>query len=195
MSRISSIFSLVVLVVAGCQSNPNSEASKLNTDIQESTDSLMNRSKELALLTGKTLKGELMSAIQRGGVQEAINYCNVNALALTDSISKNKQVTIQRVAERNRNPENKLDDTSQEVFDSMKQAIQAGKKPEPIIVSSANKHVFFAPIRLEGACLSCHGTEDQIGKENLAIIQSHYPNDKAVGFQPGDLRGMWRIEL
>jgi hypothetical protein len=195
MGRASLVFGFIALVTISCQLSPNDDTSELNTVIEENIDSLMNRGKELATLTGKTLKGELMSAMKQGGVQEAINYCNVNALALTDSISENQKVRIQRIAERNRNPANTLDNASLEVFNSMKRAVQTGDKLKPIIVSSDGNEVFYAPIRLEGACLSCHGTKDQIGEENLAIIQSRYPNDKAVDFKPGDLRGMWKIEL
>jgi len=49
---------------------------------------------------------------------------------------------------------------------------------------------------MQKKCLVCHGT---IGKEMAAktnaTIKSFYPNDLAIGFQEGDLRGIWSIVL
>ena len=52
-----------------------------------------------------------------------------------------------------------------------------------------------APILLAApVCLQCHGSpEKDIAPATMAAIKKLYPEDKATGFQLGDLRGLWRV--
>jgi len=49
------------------------------------------------------------------------------------------------------------------------------------------------PIRLKGECQMCHGPADSIDEEVLAAIGENYPEDQAVGFAEGDLRGWFWV--
>lgn len=42
------------------------------------------------------------------------------------------------------------------------------------------------PIRVESACLACHGEKDS----RPAFVKEKYPEDRAYGFRKGDLRGV-----
>jgi hypothetical protein len=43
-------------------------------------------------------------------------------------------------------------------------------------------------------CLNCHGTPGKhIQDATLTKIQQLYPEDRAVNFKEGDLRGLWHI--
>lgn len=42
------------------------------------------------------------------------------------------------------------------------------------------------PIRVEAACLACHGQKDS----RPAFIQARYPADRAYGYEAGELRGI-----
>ena len=47
-----------------------------------------------------------------------------------------------------------------------------------------------------GLCLNCHGEPGkEINESTLEKINSLYPEDKAIDFKVGDLRGMWSIEM
>jgi len=48
---------------------------------------------------------------------------------------------------------------------------------------------YYRPISLVATCLACHGKLEQISPSVLAAIRKIYPEDQAVGFQEGDLRG------
>ena len=53
---------------------------------------------------------------------------------------------------------------------------------------------FFAPILDKGLCLTCHGiVGETLLPENDEKIKTLYPEDKAVGYSEGDLRGVWSI--
>jgi Fe-S cluster biogenesis protein NfuA len=52
---------------------------------------------------------------------------------------------------------------------------------------------YIKPIVTEGICLSCHGSENTISDNVKQILSKKYPEDKAVGYSIGDLRGIISI--
>jgi hypothetical protein len=45
-------------------------------------------------------------------------------------------------------------------------------------------------------CLNCHGEPGQdITAETLRAINTHYPEDKAIGYRANQLRGIWVVEM
>ena len=51
---------------------------------------------------------------------------------------------------------------------------------------------YVEPILLQPLCTACHG--EKISKEVAIIIDEMYPEDQAVGFKTGDLRGVFWVE-
>jgi hypothetical protein len=45
------------------------------------------------------------------------------------------------------------------------------------------------PIVMQAMCTACHGSTEQITPSVKAKLEQMYPNDKAVDYKPGDLRG------
>mgnify|MGYP001033651088 CR=1 FL=1 len=136
----------------------------------------------------QTLSGELKAAMGRGGVKEAVAYCNVEAYPLTDSVGEQFGVELMRVAEKYRNPDNALTDFDEKQFAEMK----AGE--EKLLKLHQGNAVYYKRIDLAPQCLSCHGDPGaDIADPDYALIKEKYPDDQAIGFQPGDLRGMWKI--
>ncbi len=152
--------------------------------------------KEIAQTTAKTLSGHVKKAIKEKGPIEAINFCKLSAYPLTDSLSELYKVKISRVAIKNRNPENKATAKDLEIFKKYEELIAKGEKVKPEIKSDNDKIVFYAPIRLQQACLICHGTpQSEIPDTLFKHIQTLYPDDLAVNFKEGDLRGIWKLEF
>ena len=102
---------------------------------------------------------------------------------------------IQRVATKYRNPENEATGYDIEVIDGYLANKAVGKDLAPQIhINEEGQSVFYAPIVLKAACISCHGhPESQVKTETLSALAEAYPNDKATGFEEGDLRGLWKI--
>lgn len=63
--------------------------------------------KEHALIAKQALGGQLMQALAAGGTTFALDYCNVEAFNITDSVSNKAQVKISRASDNYRNPNNK----------------------------------------------------------------------------------------
>ena len=62
--------------------------------------------RQLAMATQSQLGKNLIAAIQRGGTEEAIPFCSIKAIPLTDSMAVAAKAKIQRVTDRPRNPLN-----------------------------------------------------------------------------------------
>jgi hypothetical protein len=50
------------------------------------------------------------------------------------------------------------------------------------------------PIKLKAECQMCHGPAEEIDEAVMAAISESYPEDQAVGFVEGDLRGWFWVE-
>ncbi|MDZ7763171.1 MAG: DUF3365 domain-containing protein [Melioribacteraceae bacterium] len=48
---------------------------------------------------------------------------------------------------------------------------------------------YMQPLFVGGPCLTCHGDENKMSDEIKSLLSESYPNDKAVGYKAGDLRG------
>lgn len=170
-----------------CQSN---EASLSGAEKKEYRKQGM----QVIQATFKTLSGEVMQAMKRGGVEEAIPYCQLSAYPLTDSIARTQGVQLKRAAVRYRNPDNKATDKEAEIYSRYQEQLQQGESPGPVVERYEGVVSMYAPIVLQGQCVSCHGTVGEgIATENYEIIKAKYPNDKAINFAPGDLRGIWHV--
>lgn len=152
--------------------------------------------KSIALATKKTLGKNLQNAMQNGGVENAVTYCNLAALPLVDSLSRSFDAEIRRVTLKPRNPNNDANEIEMKIMEAYdfqhkdSIALEANVQTLP-----NNKYLFTKPILVESAlCLTCHGmSENGLLKETEDFIRSKYPDDKATGYSIGDLRGMWSI--
>lgn len=151
---------------------------------------------EITDSTGKSLVGALTGAMQEGGISHALKFCNENALDITDKMSQKYGVKISRIAAKNRNENNYANEKELELLASWEEKIKNNEPLEPELLTKDKKKIFYRPITTQGMCLSCHGTVGEfISNENYEIIESLYPNDKAIGFEMGSLRGAWKVEF
>jgi len=143
----------------------------------------------------KAIKSALLVAVKEGGLENALEYCNLKALPITDSVSASENVQIMRLAKKYRNPLNTINNNESRIYNDYEMLVENGDSLYPIILADENNHpVFYKPILVDALCLNCHGTPgEQISPELVKKIVELYPNDKATGFKIGDLRGMWSV--
>jgi len=198
-----------LLVLSGCDTKPNAartETAPLPASITlppsglpaEAEQVLRERGKAIVKQAGALLSSNLLGAIQARGITNALAYCSVQALPLTDSVGSNTQVTLRRVSHKARNPQDRADPFELEVLRRFQSELKPQQPPGPFLTSNrADTVTFFSPILINDAlCLNCHGQPGtDIVPENLAFIRSLYPQDGATGFKLGDLRGAWRVDF
>ncbi|MBR9922502.1 MAG: DUF3365 domain-containing protein [Bacteroidetes bacterium] len=157
----------------------------------------MKKGKEIAGATFATLSSNLQKAMQEGGVENAVKFCNLAAYPLTDSLAKVHNAQIRRTSLKPRNPQNAPSPEEKAVLTTYQEQEAAGKELKPLIEEIDPKTIaFYAPIRTNELCLNCHGNPGEtLKKSDYAIINGLYPDDAAIGYQAGELRGMWSIQF
>ena len=146
--------------------------------------------KNIAEETKKNLVTNLTKKISEKGAENALEFCNVNAIPLTKQLEDQHNVMIKRVSDKNRNPDNAANETERKYIYFFKEQLALKQKLE----AKFDNGVFYAPITTNNMCLQCHGSEKDIKPETLAKIKSLYPNDKAIGYQENEMRGLMVIK-
>jgi hypothetical protein len=104
-------------------------------------------------------------------------------------ISAERGWVVQQLAEKYRNPAHKLDAEAQELHE------QFAKSPDLTdtwIRTVRNGRVgwrYARRITVQSSCLACHGPKQQ----RPDFVKKGYPNDRAYGFEVGDLRGLYSV--
>lgn len=157
------------------------------------------RGKAIAAETFALLRTNLHTAIQAGGISNALPFCSAAAAPLSLAQARKHGVTLKRVSHKARNPAGQANADEMAVIAEFEKALSLSTNPPPAFATNlvAGHATFFAPITINHElCLKCHGEPGKdIAPGTLALIRKLYPRDEAVGFKPGQLRGAWRIDF
>lgn len=174
------------------------EAVKMNVQYVSGADEVtyLKLGKEITDTVGKTLKSNLVKAMQSGGPMNAVQFCNAKAMELTDVYSKKYNTDVKRISDKNRNPQNAASEVEVLVIEDFKRMLENGEPLSPkVAIDLDGKKNYYAPIFTGGVCLTCHGNPKNMQPELLAAIDNLYPADKAKGYAVDELRGIWSIKF
>ncbi len=158
---------------------------------------MLSQSRSISQSMLKELGQKLQTAMADGGAVNAIGVCNTQAPDIAGRVSSQHQVKLSRVGTRARNPVMGVpNDWQAKALAQFEAALARGDKPadmefsETVTQADGGKEFHFAkPIVLQPMCVACHGGTEQISPEVKAKLSELYPLDKAVNYQPGQLRG------
>ncbi|MDP2833403.1 MAG: DUF3365 domain-containing protein [Pseudomonadota bacterium] len=177
---------LPLLLLAGCAGTPNTEKQAALTDSARQTAA--------GLL--QTLGGELKAAMTADGPAAAIGVCKERAPKIAAEAAQKTGFSIKRASPKNRNPKAVPDAWESEALASLEKRLAAGEKPETLDMSAVvdtpeGKLFRYAKaLPTQAVCLNCHGDPDKLSPEVKAKLAIEYPNDKAVGYSAGMIRGV-----
>ncbi|MDP2432838.1 MAG: DUF3365 domain-containing protein [Pseudomonadota bacterium] len=177
---------LPLLLLAGCAATPNAEKQAALTDSARQTAA--------GLL--QTLGGELKAAMAAGGPAAAIGVCKERAPKIAAEAAQKTGFSIKRASPKNRNPKAVPDAWETAAQASLEARMAAGEKPETLDMSAVvdtpeGKLFRYAKaLPTQAVCLNCHGDPDKLSPEVQAKLATEYPNDKAVGYSTGMIRGV-----
>ena len=161
-----------------------------------SDTSYLSIGKQYAMKTKSVLGRNLLTAIQSKGTAEALNFCNVRAIPLTDSMAQELNISIQRVSDQPRNPDNQANEEQLQYIRRAKNKIMQGQKISPVIKELNGSMLAYYPIMTNQMCLQCHGEAGKdITEETLNRINQLYPDDKAKNYKANQLRGIWVVHM
>lgn len=185
-------FFSAIILLAQCTNQPTEQTTLSETE----RAAYLEQGQQYALQTQSILGKNLMQAVQTGGPAHALTFCNEQAIPLTDSMSAQLGVSLKRVSDQHRNPDNAANQAELAYIQRAKAAIGEGNVPAGEIQRRGEQIVGYYPILTNDLCLNCHGDPDEdITAETLQAINTHYPEDKAVGYRANQLRGIWVVEM
>jgi hypothetical protein len=157
------------------------------------------RSRLLADRYMNELREALQDAMQTGGPIAAIEVCRVRAPQIAAEVSAGSGARVDRTALRVRNPSAAPDEVDAAVLRQFAAELQAGAPPpdplpEAVYVLRRTGGVegrYLRAIPTQPLCVTCHGAT--LAPEIAAAVRKAYPDDAAIGFAPGELRGAVRV--
>ena len=191
MQKISIVSILIVstTLLISC----NNSAQKENKTVELTP---VEKGLNFAMQTKAVLGKALMNAINTKGTENALAFCSSKAYHLTDSVALSINADIKRVSDKNRNPLNFANNEELTYIVKAKELLIKGEKVNPQMTETNTEMIGYYPIMMENMCLQCHGTaETEVLPNTLEKINSIYPNDKAIGYKSGELRGIWVVKM
>lgn len=190
--NLSIIIVLALLTSCSGPGNTKSEA----PEVSGTSPELYDKARDISSIAMAELMRSVKKALDKGGPVYAIEYCNLHASPLADSISKEHNCKIERVSLKYRNKNNAPQ--GMEEMALMNHYLEASLEKKPMmdtVVQVSGKIIYYRPIVVGmELCLNCHGKlREDISDSTLTAIYKHYPGDKAVNYSMGDFRGAWRI--
>jgi hypothetical protein len=96
---------------------------------------------------------------------------------------------VAQLAEKYRNPANKLDWEARLAYKVMEDSPELMGMWIRTEMDGESGDRYFRRIVVERACLACHGAK----AKRPQFIKDTYPNDRAYNFKEGDLRGIYSV--
>jgi hypothetical protein len=93
-----------------------------------------------------------------------------------------------RTSPRLRNPGNAPPAWARPYVDAVPEGAPASKYA-PMVVDLGETVGVLRPIATQALCLRCHGAPDSLSTDLAQVLRASYPQDRAVGFREGDVRG------
>lgn len=151
--------------------------------------------RQVASTVPPRLLAVLQAEIARGGPAGAVEVCRDKAPAMARTASQETGWSIRRVSLRNRNPKAVPDAWERAALEDFDRRAAAGVPPAQLerveVVSDGGRRLqrYMRALPTQDLCTQCHGTPDRISPAVTAKLAQFYPQDRATGYQVGQIRG------
>jgi len=184
------------VLLISCE-NQSDKQQTIDNIVTIDTTAVIEEGRAISKAAFNTLSSNLKQAMEEGGVEFALKFCNLEAMPLTDSLSSNYGIELRRASHQPRNPVNRADSLEMKTIVEYLSQIKEKGELKPVTYVRDKTIYYHAPIRITNQlCLNCHGKRGtDIAESDFETIQELYPEDEATGFEMGQLRGIWSIDF
>ena len=140
-----------------------------------------------------SLLRQLHARLDTGGPAGAFEACHIEATDLTRRLGRYEGIAAGFTSDRLRNPTNKPKGWAAGLV-----AEHAGRRARDVdgfAVDLGNRIGVLRPMFEQAICTSCHGPVDRVTPAVQRLITERYPNDRAIGFAEGEIRGWFWVEM
>ncbi|MCP4389502.1 MAG: DUF3365 domain-containing protein [Gammaproteobacteria bacterium] len=142
---------------------------------------------------GGSLKPELKNAIQTGGPAHAISICSEKAPSIAQRLSNDSGWMVKRVSLKARNRTALPDAWEKKVLQQFDQRQANGESAAKMAYAEIvdGSFRFMKAQGVEAVCMNCHAAE--VKPEVEAALKEKYPQDRARGYELGQIRGAFSL--
>ncbi len=168
--------------------------------VHANDDNLVADTKKIAMGIPPKLLAMLQTEIEKGNFSGAIGACSDKAPKMAAAASQSTGWAIRRVSLKNRNPKASPDAWEKAALEDFDQRALAGETPATLekveFVTEGDTRTLrdIKALPTQGLCLNCHGTLENMAPEVKAQIAKTYPDDRAVGYREGQIRGALTVK-
>ncbi len=193
----TSAFALVAVLATGLAISLAAPAARAQSLPDGVDPSLVQSTRGIATDLLNQLGAKLKGAMSTDGPIAAVSVCKEAAPAIAKDLSAKHNAQVTRVGTRVRNPKLGVpNDWQKAALADFEQRIANGEKPAELEHWSVAKGADGKPelhyakaIAVQPLCVTCHGSKDDIPAPLAEKIRLEYPQDQAVGYSVGKLRG------
>ncbi len=195
MSRTSLLASFVHLVSVAtlAAQSPSSGTPWPIRDAPPALHTVISRADLIIVTMHEALLRELQEGLARGGPASAIMSCHVDAVGVSQRLARGEGIAAGRTSDRLRNPTN-----APRPWAAALVKANAGRRMrdvEGFAVDLGDKVGVLRPIAQTSTCISCHGPVERMSPTMRQLLAERYPADRAVGFEEGQIRGWYWVEM
>jgi hypothetical protein len=193
MKRHTRTLGIAVAAFAGTLlASPQSWAQAPAPVVSE-TGALLDRSRAAGAAYQDKLRAQLIGAMKTGGPILALDVCKEAAPAIAREVSAQSGADVRRTSLKPRNPNSAPDAWEQATLLQFNARQAAGEDPATMETSAwvdgptGRSFRYMKAIPMADACKQCHGSP--LAPEVVAKLADAYPQDRATGYAPGEIRG------
>ncbi|MCS6817680.1 MAG: DUF3365 domain-containing protein [Blastocatellia bacterium] len=201
MAKLLALITLVGLFAGMPAVSPRaySEGPKESAAQEESTESALRQARRLADELLEKVRGLLMAELEKGGYEGAVRVCSEIAQEIPREIEARTGASIRRVSLKYRNPKDIPDEYERrklEEFEQQHRARALADESFEVVREDGRRYLrYMRPILVGPMCITCHGPKEAIPSSVRALLAEKYPEDRAIGYRSGDLRGAVSVKI
>ena len=153
-------------------------------------DPLLIESRAVTEEFSNRLRSALQAAMAEAGPVGAIDVCKEIAPQIASELSRRTGAQVGRTSLRIRNPRNLPADWQVEIL----RDFEGGEPDAPrefFQRRESGEVRYMKAIPTAGLCTACHGKA--VPDEVQQVLSEFYSHDRAVGYEPGDVRGAFSV--
>lgn len=154
------------------------------------TDVMIQKGREWVEPIQKKFYQNLNQAITAKAWNQAFDACGLKSIAPSPSGPK-----WGWTSHRLRNPKNKAPDWVKPYLSMAITNKEMLIETSQVVEIQDGRYGYLETVMITQECLICHGAVTRLSPEIHSKIKALYPKDEAVGFEDGDFRGFFWVEL
>ena len=174
-----------------------SQAQEKSRDQQ--VEPALREARQMADQLAEKIRGILFQELEKGSFPGAVRACSEIAQDVTRQFNTQPGHFARRVSLKNRNPLNVPDGYERkklEEFDRLQAEKKLPKEIYEVLKEGKGETLrYLKPLVALPLCITCHGPLEKIPDPVKAVLKEKYPDDKATGYQAGDVRGAISVKI